>query len=59
MVLRTAAELRESAKRMREMATQGGDSRLAEALVMVASEFEQEADRMADQDRCDETAKDT
>jgi hypothetical protein len=43
MAERTAAELRDRAKELREMAAMGSDQRLQEALLLVADEFEQEA----------------
>jgi hypothetical protein len=46
MALRTPQELRDSAREFREMASAGGDPRLREALLLVAEEFEAEADRL-------------
>jgi hypothetical protein len=43
MAIRTPAELRDSAKRFREMAREGGDVRLQAALLLIANEFETEA----------------
>ena len=43
MVLRTASELRISASHMREMASEGTDASLQNALRLVADEFEREA----------------
>ncbi len=46
MAERTAAELRAQAKEFREMAASGSDPRLQEALLLVAEEFEREAERL-------------
>ena len=43
MALRTAPELRTSAIHMREMASEGSDASLRNALLLVADEFEKEA----------------
>jgi hypothetical protein len=42
----TAAELRTQAKGFREMAASGSEPRLQEALLVVAEEFEREADKV-------------
>ena len=46
MAVRTPAELRASAERFREMAAEGDDPRLRAALLLVAEEFEREAERI-------------
>jgi hypothetical protein len=46
MAMRTAAELRVSAKRFREMAVEGDDPGLRAALLLVADEFEREANKI-------------
>jgi hypothetical protein len=46
MAPRTASELRAAAKEFREMAPHGSDLRLQEALMLVAEEFEREAERI-------------
>lgn len=43
MPVRSAAELRIAAEEFRQMATEGDDPRLKDALLLVADEFEQEA----------------
>jgi hypothetical protein len=46
MVMQTTSELRISAARLREMASEGSDAPLQAALRLVADEFEREAARM-------------
>jgi hypothetical protein len=46
MAQRTASELRISAAQLREMAAEGSDVQLHAALLLVAEEFEREADRL-------------
>ncbi len=46
MKTRTASELRLVAAEFRELASQGDDFRLQEALRLVAEDFEREADRV-------------
>jgi hypothetical protein len=46
MAPRTAPELRAAAAEFRELASQGTDLRLQEALRLVADEFEREADKI-------------
>jgi hypothetical protein len=55
MVLRTPEELRVSAARLREMASEGSDPELQAALRLVADELEREA---ADHDRFGQTEAD-
>jgi hypothetical protein len=43
MTLRTPAELRASAAHLREMASEGGDPQLQDALLLVADELDREA----------------
>ncbi len=45
MVLRTTNELRISAVQLREMASEGSDASLREALLLVAEDFEREAEK--------------
>jgi hypothetical protein len=47
MALRTPTQLRDSAQEFREMALLGDDIRLQAALLLIAEEFESEADRLA------------
>jgi hypothetical protein len=46
MALRSPQEMRDSAKEFREMASQGADIRLQAALLLVAEEFDREAERL-------------
>ena len=46
MALRGPQDLRDSANEFRELVKQGSDIRLHAALLLVAEEFEREADRL-------------
>jgi 3-methyladenine DNA glycosylase AlkC len=46
MAVRTPAELRAAAEEFRRLSTEGEDPRLQAALLLVADEFDQEANKM-------------
>ena len=46
MAVRTPAELRAAAEEFRQLSTEGEDPRLQAALLLVADEFDQEANKM-------------